>query len=328
MVGTRMEGRIKNLEKEVGAVKIDVTEMKAWMLEMKDSLSNLEKKLSKGGEIRGSSCLYGGEGPELAQKVNNYEMLMALKQTGTMSEYREQFELISEPLKEAPEAMLIGAFQNGLNGEDKGSTQDEIARKRRLGECFTCDEKWNPSHKCKNKHLHVILLSDQLEESETEELGIEDIEPKEEEEAGGTLMSLSMNSIVGITSGRTMKLVGKVRGEVLIMIDCGASHNFISTSLVDKMALPKVKISSYKVTMGDGHSVQSEGKWDETIYLKGNSSLAKTEVSYKAVMRSVQKGGQGYIIELSMVEAQKMKTSKYPKKYNRYYKNFQQCVSL
>ncbi|KAF7827538.1 Retrotransposable element Tf2 [Senna tora] len=525
MVGTRMEGRVENLEKEVGAVKVDVTEMKAWMLEMKDSLSNLEKKLGKGEEqdqSEGSGAHEDGEGNgnklkpseevndcdsgkyrklelpifngeeaigwlfrwietrveiqtwqhfkvELlrrfhqAQKGNNYEMLMALKQTGTVAEYREQFELISAPLKEAPEAMLIGAFQNGLkeeiraelrmvkaqnllevmdlahqveeknlvlakvkedqdkaskafkffqssstkwtptrptipkasnpsdsssktsvsasairNPETKGGestrtasssassgkgkfqklTDEEIARKRRLRECFTCDEKWNPSHKCKNKHLHVILLSGQLEEVGIDELAIEDVEQKEEEEASGTLMSLSLNSIVGITSGRTMKLVGKVRGEeVLIMIDCWASHNFISTSLVDKMALPKVKTSSYKVTVGDGHSVQSEGKckklrvdvqgtvveqdfylfelgevdlilgmewleslgevnvnWkqltmkfktgEETVCLKGDSSLNRTEASYKAVMRSIKKGGQGYMLELGMVEAQ------------------------
>ncbi|KAF7825234.1 1-phosphatidylinositol-3-phosphate 5-kinase [Senna tora] len=37
-----------------------------------------------------------------SQQGNNYEMLMALKQEGTVAEYREQFELLSAPLKEAP----------------------------------------------------------------------------------------------------------------------------------------------------------------------------------------------------------------------------------
>ncbi|KAF7810565.1 Transposon Tf2-12 polyprotein [Senna tora] len=130
-----------------------------------------------------------------------------------------------------------------------------------MGECFACDEKCNPGHKCKNKHLHVIILSGQIEEDEAEEMGIEGDGQKEGDEATDTLMSLSLKSIVGITGGRTMKFVGRVKGEeVLIMIDCGASHNFISASLVEKLSLPKVKTSTYKVTVGDGHLVESEGR--------------------------------------------------------------------
>ncbi|KAF7814687.1 Retrotransposable element Tf2 [Senna tora] len=217
-----------------------------------------------------------------AQRGNGYEMLMALKQEESVAEFREKFELLSAPLKNAPEEMLIGAYQNGLKEEirmrgessrsvsssasnSKGRyrklTDEELARKRRLGECWTCDEKWGPTHKCKNKHLHVLILSGPVEEAETVEWDIGEEDIQEEEELTGSLMSLSMNSIVGITGGRTMKLVGKVNGkEVLIMIDSGASHNFISTSLVDKMTLPKVKTSSYVVTVGDGHTVKSEGK--------------------------------------------------------------------
>ncbi|KAF7802182.1 Retrovirus-related Pol polyprotein from transposon 17.6 [Senna tora] len=135
-------------------------------------------------------------------------------------------------------------------------------------------------------------------------------------------MSLSMNSILGITGGRTIKLVGKVKGEeVLVMIDSRASHNFISTSLVDKMALPKVKTSSYMVRVGDGHLVKSEGSvnWqqltmkykigEEMVCLKGDSSLARIEVSYKIVMRSIKKGGQGFLIKRGMMEAH-VKTDK------------------
>ncbi|KAF7815055.1 Retrotransposable element Tf2 [Senna tora] len=424
-----------------------------------------------------------------AQRGNGYEMLMALKQEGSVAEYREKFELLSAPLKNAPEEMLLGAYQNGLkdeiraelrmvkaqnlmevmdmaqqieernmvlakikeeqdkaskafkvfqststkwtpsrpnvpklpspstlsaktqtsgtvsrNAETKGGdgsrtasssasnskgryrrlTDEEIARKRRLGECFTCDEKWGPTHKCKNKHLHVLMLSGMVEEAETEEFGIEEEEiQKEEEEVTGSLMSLSMNSIVGITGGRTMKLVGKVNGsEVLTMIDSGASHNFISTSLVDKMSLPKVKTSSYMVTVGDGHTVKSEGKckqlrvelqgtvleqdfylfdlgevdlilgmewleslgevrvnWkqltmkykegEEVICLKGDSSLARTEVSYKAVMRSIKKGGQGFILELSSMETQGDTDVRLPAEIQQILKDFSEvCVPL
>lgn len=43
-------------------------------------------------------------------------------------------------------------------------------------------------------------------------------------------MALPMNSIVGFTGNKTMKLKGNIKDEeVLILIDSGASYNFIST---------------------------------------------------------------------------------------------------
>ncbi|KAF7842448.1 Retrotransposable element Tf2 [Senna tora] len=548
MVGTRMEGRVDSVEKNVGEVKENVTvlqgevteikrdvnSLKESVLEIKDSLARLEKKNTDVNELdrsEGSGSHGGGgnneqhvgepngkegekyrklelpifdgeaigwlfrveryfslnhmnEGEKLeavavcmegkalnwlqwletrmtiqswgefkkellrrfhqSQQGNNYEVLMALKQEGSMAEYREKFELISAPLKDTPEEMLLGAYQNGLKEDiraelrmvkahsllevmdmsykveernrvlaklreeqDKASkaikvfqstkwtttrpnfskpttqtesnasnaktngatnvscntknrsstekktvstsstgrskyrrlTDEEIARKRALGECFTCDEKYSPTHKCKNKHLHVLILSSSLEEGEED-----DEIQKEGEELTGSLMSLSMNSIVGITGGRTMKLVGKIKGEeVLIMIDSGASHNFISTSLVDKMSLPKVKMSSYTVTVRDGHSVKSEGRCKKLkVELQGTTlmqdfylfdlgevdlilgmewlkslgevsvnwkqlsikyKLGGEMVSLKAVMRSIKKGGQGFLIELGTMEA-------------------------
>ncbi|KAF7817723.1 putative mitochondrial protein [Senna tora] len=204
----------------------------------------------------------------------------------------------------------------------QGLTDEEIARKRALGECFTSDEKYSPTHKCKNKHLHVLILSGPLEEGEEDELIEDDEIQKEGEELTGSLMSLSMNSIVGITGGRTMKLVGKIKGEdVLIMIDSGASHNFISTSFVDKMSLPKVKTSSYTITVGDGHSVKSEGRCD--------SSLARTEVCYKTVMRSIKKGGQGFQIELGTMEAHVNKDEPVPEAMQHILKQFSEvCEPL
>lgn len=51
-------------------------------------------------------------------------------------------------------------------------------------------------------------------------------------------MKLLAFSVGGITSPKTMKLRGKIQGrEVLILIDSGANHNYISTKLVKEMDL-------------------------------------------------------------------------------------------
>ena len=49
----------------------------------------------------------------------------------------------------------------------------------------------------------------------------------------GEVVELSINSVVGLTPPQTMKVKGEVGGqEVLVLIDSGASHNFIAAELV------------------------------------------------------------------------------------------------
>ena len=46
-------------------------------------------------------------------------------------------------------------------------------------------------------------------------------------------VQIPLNSLVGLTTPGTMKLKGEIRGQkVVVLIDCGATHNFISWELV------------------------------------------------------------------------------------------------
>ena len=47
---------------------------------------------------------------------------------------------------------------------------------------------------------------------------------------------------------------------IVILLDCGASHNFIATELVDKLNLRVQDTPSYLVEVGDGHKVRCKGK--------------------------------------------------------------------
>lgn len=71
------------------------------------------------------------------------------------------------------------------------------------------------------------------------------------------LVELSMNSVVGLTPPQTMKLKGKILGEeVVVLIDCGASHNFLSANLVRRLGLPGTETLGNGVIMGTGLAVQ------------------------------------------------------------------------
>ena len=56
----------------------------------------------------------------------------------------------------------------------------------------------------------------------------------------GEVVELSLNSVVGLSEPRTMKLKGEIHGkEVVVFIDCGATPNFISKSVVESLKIPR-----------------------------------------------------------------------------------------
>lgn len=264
---------------------------------------------------------------------------MALRQTGTVTEYREKFESMLAPLNEASNEMLMGVFRNGLKEEIRaelrimkfGSLQElmdlahnveernivveknredflakhlktaiatkwnmakpnggwtwisggldpvhtttynlsmtkaveskpvvnekqstnifvslnhskmtgmqvrrltdaKIAKKRSLGLCYRCDEKYSPTHRCKNRQLQVMILQP-CEGEDYDELYV-----AAEKEEDTQVLELSMNSVVGLTGNHAMKLKGRIKDEeiLILIIDIGATHNFIASELVER----------------------------------------------------------------------------------------------
>lgn len=69
-----------------------------------------------------------------------------------------------------------------------------------------------------------------------------------------------MNSVVGISSPRTLKLKGTIQETaVMVMIDSGASHNFLSKEVVRRLGLSAEGTSGYIVIVGTGLAVKGEG---------------------------------------------------------------------
>ncbi|XP_073111247.1 uncharacterized protein [Elaeis guineensis] len=74
------------------------------------------------------------------------------------------------------------------------------------------------------------------------------------------MLDLPLYSVGGIFGPHTMKLHGVVAGnEVIILIDSGASHNFVSSALVQHLQLPTSATHTFGVCLGDGHRVTSSG---------------------------------------------------------------------
>lgn len=56
-------------------------------------------------------------------------------------------------------ASSVGSSSSSNKGGSfKRLTEAEAAKRRALGLCFKCDEKYNPTRQCKNKQLQVMIL--------------------------------------------------------------------------------------------------------------------------------------------------------------------------
>lgn len=82
---------------------------------------------------------------------------------------------------------------------------------------------------------------------------------------------VSLNSVLGIDTPRTMKMKGEILSQdVVVMIDPRATHNFISNQTVQKLTLPITPTKEFGVTLGTGEAVQGRGKCQSVVlYLQG-----------------------------------------------------------
>ncbi|KAK9105260.1 hypothetical protein Scep_022104 [Stephania cephalantha] len=134
-------------------------------------------------------------------------------------------------------------------------TEAEAQVRRSKGLCYRCDEKYFNGHRCKVRELQVMLVDDEPSDDVAS--------PEPEESAEGVdlaVLELSTQAVEGYPGPRTIKVRGQVNGvDVAILIDCGASHNFVSDDLVAFLQLPVSPTHQYGVVVGDGHQVRRTG---------------------------------------------------------------------
>nr|GEU83710.1 ribonuclease H-like domain-containing protein [Tanacetum cinerariifolium] len=102
-----------------------------------------------------------------------------------------------------------------------------------------------------------VLLVD--EEEEYEEEDGEELKMATDH-AHLDMVEVSLNSVMGFTPNRTMKLRGKIRDrEAAVLIDCRATHNFISSKIVEELGLAVSDSGTFNVTLGNGETTRSKG---------------------------------------------------------------------
>ncbi|XP_016900785.2 uncharacterized protein LOC107991020 [Cucumis melo] len=120
---------------------------------------------------------------------------------------------------------------------------------------FKCNEKYSHGHRCKVKEKRELMLFILNEEEDPPEENREElVRLKQLELAEGAKIELKI--IMSLSSKGTMKFKGVLI--VVVLINSGATHNFIHKKIVEERKLPK-EVTPFGVTIGNGTWRQGQG---------------------------------------------------------------------
>ncbi|CAL1390315.1 unnamed protein product [Linum trigynum] len=126
----------------------------------------------------------------------------------------------------------------------KRISYEEMHRRRQLGFCFNCDSPYSATHRCNGGKLWM-MCGDEQEEDDFD--GFDEAE-------------VSLHAMAGWANGKTLRLwatVGQTR--LMVLIDSGSTHNFISNQAAELLHLPISPISALQVKIADGSPLECLG---------------------------------------------------------------------
>lgn len=140
---------------------------------------------------------------------------------------------------------------------------DEMKRKRSLGLCFSCDERYTPGHKCKTSQLLLMLGAD-VEEEEEDEIFHDTNEPE-----------ITLQSLTGWDSPKTLRVEATInRQQLVALIDSSATHNFISDKAANRLNLKLTPTKPFSVRVADGHPLRCRGTYRHTTMSLGSVAFS------------------------------------------------------
>ncbi|KAJ1378573.1 Aspartic peptidase, active site [Sesbania bispinosa] len=166
---------------------------------------------------------------------------------------------------------VFGHNKSGAANFKRGTqnlTTKEWEERRHKGLCFRCAQPYSPTHKCPNPKLRVMLLGEDEMVNETGEVVVAEAEEESETEEGECSVLDCKKMWDGYNSMddksqplKTLKLEGSVNGiPILILVDSGATHNFISPKVVKALGISVEKADKgLDIRLGDGSRAFTKG---------------------------------------------------------------------
>lgn len=142
------------------------------------------------------------------------------------------------------------SFQKGSAGNSDRALvpvpkKAQMDDRRKRGLCYSRDSKWTRGHVCAAPKLFMIEEVETVEEEDMVE-EFEDCRVEDSPES-------SLNAITGTPNPRTMKLIGVLKSQqVVILIESGSTHNFVDTHLARMLGIQVQHGRTIKVKVANG----------------------------------------------------------------------------
>jgi len=105
----------------------------------------------------------------------------------------------------------------------------EMAKRRKKGLCYYCDEKYSSGHKQKEPKFFQIDATDHNSLKEAPPL--DELEEEDEDNQSDNVPEepvISLHALARISSPQTLKIKGFIKHHpIVVLIDSGNTHNFI-----------------------------------------------------------------------------------------------------
>lgn len=144
-------------------------------------------------------------------------------------------------------------FSTANNNGVRRYSQREHQELRNKGLCYRCHQPYSPLHRCATKTLHTIVLDMGDEDEATADGGDSAVVPAAVEECQRMQLELPLYSLGRTGLNQVPKLCGKIGElEVLVLVDSGASHCFLSQEIVVQLGFKIQPTVGTGVKLGDG----------------------------------------------------------------------------
>ena len=135
---------------------------------------------------------------------------------------------------------------------------EEMQRRRALGLCFNCNERFTAGHKCQGPQLLLLEVgaadNENTNNEQTEEI---QIEPE-----------ITYYTLTSWTAPKTMKVSTKIGPyNIVVLIDSWSTHNFINSRLANLLQLPVLPTSGFLVKVANGETLLCKGTFENVQLL-------------------------------------------------------------
>ncbi|KAL4592716.1 hypothetical protein LXL04_005719 [Taraxacum kok-saghyz] len=153
---------------------------------------------------------------------------------------------------------------------------DAMQKRRAVGLCFRCPEKYHPGHKCNPpQFLMIVDHEDDLHvtdnatnEPNSPPLTYQSTEvipfpPSSTDDTFPHFLSLSPAALLGTSSPRALRVTDVINGHyVTVLVNCGSTHNIVQPRVAKFFKLPTTPIPTFSVMIGNGTHIHSHGYCD------------------------------------------------------------------